>query len=250
MFSCSSRGGKLIQRIQDEHLSREINSTFQKSIFAQHISQLKKVLHQDIYLYGGFVRDVLVRHYQTSRIETCDLDILVDESQEKLLTPKFLNMHLTSMGSPRWKPTSDICIDIVPFSRSTKILTGDNKEITIENAIESTHITTSAIAFDVRRGIVYDGGCRDAIHSRTVEILYEKGTDHSRLAVYLLGHSEKLGFNLGNHAKMFLHKNYSEQFEQQVLECASKRGLGSQREKMKKMLKEVYDEINNSGGRS
>jgi len=181
------------------------------------------------YLWGGAVRDPIVRAKYGQNDETRDFDILVDDSQDRIDFKKLLqglgDIFYTRLGSPKWRPENGLEIDIVPFSNATRLRNGEQLPVSLNTALRSCEFTTSAIAYGLQDRTVYSYGALEGIGKREIDLLYPDGEEAHILMCKLVLQTERLGFERGPKATRLIVEGYSPDLDTRIKRYMEYKGL-------------------------
>ena len=106
------------------------------------------------YIYGGYIRDLMIEYFYKIQLQKKDIDIIVDSDVpiEPCLKglPGFIGK--TSLGGIRWYPTSknNLYVDIWRIQKNINIVI-QNIKPTIENAIKGPVFNLNRICFDLKK---------------------------------------------------------------------------------------------------
>jgi tRNA nucleotidyltransferase/poly(A) polymerase len=190
----------------DQRLTEAVKRTTDEHQYAEEVYKIiKKLDGINSFLCGGSVRDPIVKVMYGTENRINDFDFLVDDSKEKIDFKKLFPecKTYTRFGSPKLKPFQDLTIDIFPFSNATT-LKKIKASVSLETFLKSVHITTSAIAYNLKENKIYSCEGLEDIRKKQVDILYSQGETKPALMATLILHSEKLDFRLGQKAKDFI----------------------------------------------
>lgn len=204
----------IMRTIQDERLSKAIMENMTESPFFEYVERVLDVLKgHKVYLWGGAVRDPIVKELYTLNYETRDFDINVDDSKHELdfrrLFYGFEGMFYSRHGTPKWKPINGLEIDVGPFSAATVYKRQPLLPIDLETSLASVDISTSAIAYDLGTGTVYSEQAWEGIERKEVDVLHQYGEEPSVIMCRLVLHGHKLSFDVGQMGRKFVADNYS-----------------------------------------
>ena len=210
---------------QNTEFTQAVENNLKGSKFYEHVNKtLSRILqYHDAYLWGGSVRDPIVRSlYGNGEIpETRDFDILVDDSDGKINFKKLLyglgEMHQTRFMSSKLRPANGLEIDVVPFSNSSRLLNGEELPVSLETVLTGCEFTSSSIAYGLKDRRIYSNGAIESIKSKQIELLYAYEASHilmSRLVLQL----RRLDFKIGERAKKLVIDNYSPELDKYIME--------------------------------
>jgi hypothetical protein len=151
----------------------------------------------------------------------------------------FTDVYYSRFGSPKWRPSNGLEIDIVPFSNSTKLRNGYVLPNNLETSLSSCDFTTSAIAYSLDKGIIYCCGALEGIDKKEIDILYGDGEEPHILMTRIILHSKKLEFSIGVKANEFIKDRYNPEMDSHI-----KRYL--EYKKMNEHLPLVLDNLKNN----
>jgi len=205
-----------MKTLQNERFSKAIQQNLEESPFYEYVQRVIDVLKAEkikVYFWGGAVRDPIVDVLYGLDYDTRDFDLIVDDSENKINFKKifdgFEGMYYSRHGTPKWKPTNDIEIDVGPFSAATIYKRCPELPVNLETALMSVDITTSAIAYDLEKRTIYSVEALEGIQKREVDVLYEYGEEPAVIMCRLILHGNKLGFEIGQKGRRFIIERYS-----------------------------------------
>jgi hypothetical protein len=190
----------------------------------EHVPYLQRLL-DDVFVdrrvlfWGGAVRDPILSAVYGKSCSTNDFDLLIDDSEEAVDFPRLLgglgDIFYTRFGSPKWRPDNGFEIDMVPFSNTGKShLVGDPA---LEAALQSCEFTTSAIAFDPRKEIIYSCGAFEGYNANEIELLRPDLEETHILVTRLALMSMRFGFNPGPKASELISTQYQSTLDRRIL---------------------------------
>jgi hypothetical protein len=195
------------------------------------------------YLWGGAVRDPIVRAKYGRNGETKDFDILVDDSQGRIDFRKVLkslgDIFYTRLGSPKWRPENGLEIDIAPFSNATRLRNGEQLPISLDTALQSCEFTTSAIAYGLQDRAVYSCGALEGIDKQEIDLLYPEGEEAHILMCRVVLQSERLGFERGQKATGLIVEGYSPNLDNHIRRYMDYKGLEAKFEHVVEQLRQI-----------
>lgn len=195
------------------------------------------------YLWGGAVRDPIVREKYGRNGETKDFDILVDDSQGRIDFKSALkglgDLFYTRLGSPKWRPENGLEIDIAPFSNATRLRNGEQIPISLDTALQSCEFTSSAIAYGLRDEAVYSCGALEAINKQEIDLLYPNGEEAHILMGKVILHAEKLGFEKGPRITRLIMDGYSPELDNHIRRYMEYKGLEAKFEYVVEQLRQI-----------
>jgi hypothetical protein len=205
------------------------------------------------YLWGGAVRDPLVKAKYGRNGETKDFDILVDDLQGRIDFRKLLkglnDIFYTRFGSPKWRPENGLEIDIAPFSNATKLRNGEQLPISLDTALQSCDFTTSAIAYGLQDRTVYSCGAIEGIDKQEMDVLYPNGDEAHILMSRTIILAERLGFQVGSSAIRFIAEGYSQDLDIHIKRYLEYKGLEAKFEHVVEELRNIQANRPKGGGR-
>ncbi len=195
------------------------------------------------YLWGGAVRDPIVRAKYGRNGETKDFDILVDDSQGRIdfrnLLKRLGDMFYTRFGSPKWRPGNGLEIDIVPFSNTSRLRNGEQLPISLDTALQGCEFTTSAIAYGLRDKAVYSYGALEGIDKQEIDLLYSEGEEAHILMCRVVLQAERLGFERGPKATGLIVERYSPDLDNHIRRYMEYKGLEANFEHVVEKLRKI-----------
>jgi tRNA nucleotidyltransferase/poly(A) polymerase len=190
-----------------------IKRNLEESPYHEYVAKVLEILYgKTVYLWGGAVRDPIVRELYGLDFETRDFDLTVDDSEERInlrgLLKGLRGIHFSRFGTPKWKPKKGLEIDVGPFSAGT-IFKRENLPINLETTLISVDVTTSAIAYGLADETIYSVKALDDMRKKEVNVLNPYGEDPSALMSRLVLHSDHLSFEIGEEGKAYISEKYS-----------------------------------------
>lgn len=209
---------------------------------------VNKVLRKyQVYLFGGAVRDPIVKAKYGQNEETRDFDILVDDSQGRIDFKNILkglgDIFYTRLEAPKWRPENGLEIDIVPFSNATRLRNGEQLPISLDTALQSCEFTTSAIAYGLRDEAVYSCGALEGIDKKEIDLLYPYGEEAHILMCKVILHSEKLGFEMGPKVTELIVEGYSPDLDTHIKKYMEYKGSEAKFEQVVEQLRQIKTQI-------
>lgn len=200
--------------LQDERFSRAIQQNLEESPFFEYVQRVIDALKgENVYFWGGAVRDPIVNVLYGLDYETRDFDLTIDDSEKEMDFRKIFNgfggIYYSRHGTPKWKPINGLEVDIGPFSAATIYKRQPKLPRNLETALVSVDITTSAIAYDLEDGLIYSVEALEGIQKKEVDILYEHGEEQAVIMCRLILHGNKLDFEIGQKGRKFITERYS-----------------------------------------
>ncbi len=204
--------------LQDQRFSKAIEQNLEESPYYEHVFIVIDTLKAEkTYLWGGAVRDPIAKVLHGLKFKTRDFDLTVDDSKKKIdfkrIFDGFGGIYYSRHGTLKLKPVNGLEIDIGPFSAATIHKKHPELPISLETALVSCDITTSAIAYDLEKEAIYSIGALEGIQKREVDVLYEHGEEPAVIMCRLILHSNKLGFSIGKRGRKFIMERYSQNQE-------------------------------------
>lgn len=198
-----------------------------------YVSRIKELLEGfDLYLYGGAVRDSILR-----RGPTKDFDFLVnDNGRTEEFNERCRNLDelkFSRYGCPKWSPNG-LEFDLVAFSNAIWDKSYEG-EITVDKVLSRCDLTTSAIAFDLENEIIHDCGALESYEGAEVELLYPGGKPPRQLARIVL-HANRLGFGIGAKARAYIKEHYPTTPYEEIKEYLSYKGWDNHTEEVLRAL--------------
>jgi tRNA nucleotidyltransferase/poly(A) polymerase len=197
-----------------------IKKNLEGSPYHEYVARVLEILYgKTIYLWGGAVRDPIARELYGLKFETRDFDLTVDDSKERINLTGLLKglegIHYSRFGTPKWKPTEGLEIDVGPFSAGT-IFKKQNLPINLENTLISVDVTTSAIAYGLVDETIYSVKGLDDIRKREVNVLNPYGENPSALMCRLVLHANHLRFEIGKEGRIYIAERYSPDLDNDI----------------------------------
>ena len=193
----------------------------------QHLEFLIQILedplcrNKRIFLFGGTVRDALIKYINNEDISSKDFDLMFDNSDEEmdfeLLMLGKENLATNKFGYIKWSPMSSFELDLTPLL----CVINETRFKTLEERLNFLDLTTSSLAFDLTNNILYDISTVDGIKSKEVDI----NNNYLDAPVRALYHSLKLGFTLGPKAMQLFRDINPETLEQSIDKYLTRKNL-------------------------
>jgi tRNA nucleotidyltransferase/poly(A) polymerase len=194
------------------------------------------------YLWGGAVRDPILRRMYGVEGHIKDFDILIDDSQLEVDLVKLFNdesnIFYNRFGTLKLKPGDGIELDIARFSDIHRV-NESRENITIEKILESCDLSTGAIAYDVKKGVIYEFSALDSIKNRVIEVLDHANDESHVLMTKLVLHSDKFGFRIGDSGIRLISANYSPKMEENIRNYLAYKGLQRKQDYVINTLSEI-----------
>jgi tRNA nucleotidyltransferase/poly(A) polymerase len=196
----------------------------------------------DCYLWGGAVRDPILKMMYGTNGHINDFDILVDDSQTEVdLNNRFINesnIFYNRFGTLKLKPGEGIELDVARFSDIHRVKES-RENITIEKILESCDLSTGAIAYDVRKGIIYEFSALDSLKNRVIEVLDHAHDEPHVLMTKLVLHSNKFGFSIGDTGIKLVTTKYSPEMDENIHNYLAYKGLQKKQDYVITTLNEI-----------
>jgi hypothetical protein len=192
----------------------------------------------DYYIWGGFVRDSLIKHFHNTNLKPSDIDYLVDTETGR--GKKFYSNHPFSKRFEDWtfcdQTKKNICtiwfclepFDFGSLDFNKKMLINANAPRGLEHNLSSCDLNTSAIAYSPKKDEFYDCGAINAIKKREVDLLWTKDNKPIDTLSRLVSHAHKLNFDIGQRGINYIKEKYSNELDSKIihyLTCRSKANL-------------------------
>ena len=197
---------------RDKRFIDAIQRNLEESPYRKYVERVLEILDgKVVYLWGGAVRDPIVRELYGLDFETRDFDLTVDDSKERIDLRRLLKglkgMYSSRFGTPKWRPIKGLEIDIGPFSAAT-IFKRKNLPINLETTLISVDVTTSAIAYGLEDKTIYSVKALDDIKKKEVNVLNPYGEDPSALMCRLVLQANHLSFEIGKKGRSYIAERY------------------------------------------
>jgi tRNA nucleotidyltransferase/poly(A) polymerase len=198
---------------RDRSFIDAIQRNLENSRYHRYLERVLEILEDRVvYLWGGAVRDPIVREMYDQKVETRDFDFTVDDSEKRIDLNRLLvgleGLTSSRFGTPKWKPAKGLEIDIWPFSAGT-IFRIKNLPVNLENVLRSVDVTTSALAYGIDDKTIYSVEALNDIERKEVNVLNQYGEDPSALMCRLVLQSHRLKFEVGKKGRVYVAKRYS-----------------------------------------
>lgn len=235
----------LITRHQDPELVNPIRENLAGNRYQSYINRIIDDILREYttYLWGGAVRDPIVKAKYGRNGETKDFDILVDDSQGRIDFKRLLrgltDVFYNRFGSPKWRPENGLEIDISSFSNATRLRNCEGLPVSLDTALQSCDFTTSAIAYSLGDKIVYSCGAIEGIEKQEIDVLYPKGDEAHILMCRIVLHAEKLGFTKGQLATRLIAEGYSCELDSHIKGYMKYKGLETKFEHVVEELRRI-----------
>lgn len=192
-------------------LAMDVGVSFISSPFYGDVSFfLERFSDCKVYLWGGAVRDSLLKSLYGLDVVTRDFDFIVDDSGGPIDFAARLfgldNVSLSRFGTPKWRRGNGLEVDISPFSLIPVERGLNVSPLTIDEKLGYCDVTTSASAFDLRIGELYAGHAVDALLAREVDILFETDAPEALVSKVLV-HADTFGFSVGPRTHDFVMRH-------------------------------------------
>lgn len=200
----------------------------------QHLEFLIQILedplcrNRRIFLFGGTVRDALIKYIYNEDIISKDFDLMFDNSNEDIDFDLLMlgEEHLTKncFGNTKWSPFPGFDLDLTNLQCTINGIQFKN----LEERLFFLDLTTSSLAFDLTNNILYDVSAVDGIKSKEVDIQ----NNYLDAPVRVLYHSIKLGFTLGPKAVKLLKSINISEIEPSIDKYLTRKNLTQYRERV------------------
>lgn len=236
---------------RDQRFVDAIQRNLEESPYSKYVEKVLEMLDgKVVYLWGGAVRDPIVRKLYGLNFETRDFDLTVDDSEERIdlrgLLKGLNGMDSSRFGTPKWRPIKELEIDIGPFSAAT-ILKRKNLPINIETALISCDVTTSAIAYGLKDKTIYSVKALEDIKKKEVNVLHPYGEGPSALMCRLVLQANHLGFEIGKKGKSYIAKRYSPDLDEHIRRFLEYKGAKKLFPSVVRRLRHIQEETRKIG---
>lgn len=197
---------------------------------AEFISNLINNILKDytVYLWGGAVRDPIVKMEHGLDKMTKDFDFLVDDSRRKINFESLLKgmgkIFYTRFGAPRLKLDNGFTVDIVPFSNAPILEKYREYPISLETMLRNCDITTSAIAYGFKDRTIHSARALEGIRKKELDILYPDQEERVLMPRIVI-QADKLKFKIGSKAIKFIRENYSLKLDKDIKDYLKHKNL-------------------------
>ncbi len=236
-----------IKKTADRYLIESVQEELQTN---PHRDYLNKVINEILegrkcYLWGGAVRDPIIKRKYGRNGHINDFDVLVDDSEDPLdfrTTFKGTsNVFYNRFGTVKWKPVDGFDIDVSRFSNANMLRNGgrDKYAVSLETSLASCDFNTSAIAFDLADNTIYDNGALEGIEKQEIDLLEHAGDEPHVMMVRLILHSDKFGFTIGPRGNRLIAEGYSPKLDENIQSYLHYKNIGEQQEYLINRLRNV-----------
>ncbi|MBR9701000.1 hypothetical protein GOV11_04000 [Candidatus Woesearchaeota archaeon] len=157
--------------VRDERLVQAVRDDYESSKWFSHVEKIRSQLDFfNLYIWGSFVRNSLIRRIHEEAIEPGDMDLVVNDHIYPINMVRFgtrVGASFSKFGSPQWEAAPGIHIDLIPFSNAK-----DGDVFSIDEFLAKENITTNAIMYDPTFDVLYDDGAIKSINDRTLDVHY------------------------------------------------------------------------------
>jgi hypothetical protein len=196
--------------ITDPRIVNAVRAYVESSAWYTYVQQVLERTDKPAYLWGGAVRDPLLKLLIGLEKEKGDVDMVLDISLEEAeaitatLSPKTTNRFHTV----KWLPEPELEIDISCFLNGNRVRY-EGVAPTLEHAVTGCDLRTSALAYNLRHPAVYSDGAVQAIQERTTGIHYERSEPLPILMTRVVLHAEYLQFAIDPATQRFIRQHYN-----------------------------------------
>jgi tRNA nucleotidyltransferase/poly(A) polymerase len=236
---------------RDQRFIDAIQRNLEESPYCKYVERVLEILDgKVVYLWGGAVRDPIVRELYGLNFETRDFDLTVDDSKEKVdlwrLFKGLKGMYSSRFGTPKWRPIKGLEIDIGPFSAAT-ILKRKTLPINLETILISVDVTTSAIAYGLKDKTIYSVKALEDIKKKEVNVLHPYGDDPSALMCRLVLQADHLGFKIGEKGRSHIAERYSPDLDGRIRRFLEYKGVKRRFPFIVRRLRHIQEEAHKTG---
>lgn len=234
----SSQDKRLVQAVQ-----RELETNPYKK-YLNHIVH-EVLAGRKCYLWGGAVRDPIVKELYGRNGHVKDFDILIDDSDEpvdfRAIFKGENNIFYNRFGTVKLKPTTGFEIDVSRFSNANLVRNGgkDRYPVSLETSLISCDFNTSALAYDLKTGVIYEHNALDAINKKEIDLQEHAGDEPHVMMARLILHSDKLGFSSGPKGEKLISKGYSPVLDKNIGRYLGYKDLSKKQERVLGKLNEI-----------
>jgi hypothetical protein len=236
----------------DPELVNPVKENFAGSIYQPYVGRIITEIFGGFpcYLFGGAVRDPIIRAKYKQVVRPRDFDVLVDDSRGDIHFRERLNelgnLVYSRVGSPKWKPKCGLEIDIVPFSNATRLRKESKLAVSLDTALQSCEFTTGAIAYGLQDGIIYSCGALEKINEREIDLLYPNGEEVPVLMCKAVLQVRRLKFKLGHQITQLIARRYSSDLNEPIREYLRYKELSDSFNFVVKRLKQIKVQANSN----
>jgi hypothetical protein len=237
-----------VTKHQNPELVNPVSENLARSRYHSYVMRVVNEILREYpsYIWGGAVRDPIIRAKYGRNGETKDFDILVDDSQGRIDFRKLLvglqDVFYTRFGSPKWRPENGLEIDIAPFSNATRLRNGERLPVSLDTALKSCDFTTNAIAYHFGEGSVYSYGAIEGIDKQEIDVLYPKGEEAHILMCRAVLLGERLGFKKGPVATKLIVEGYSPNLDAHIKRYLEYKKVKAKFEHVVEELRRIKDQ--------
>jgi len=175
----------------------------------------KIFLESDINIMGGFVRDSILEVLYGYNFPINDLDILITDKNFVEKTNYFEKKHFSKLGGLKFK-YNNFSIDLFGINQIYFLNENPFLAKNLENVLKGVDISTSAIAYNIGKGEIYDESAMEGIYKKEVNILNPEVVDSGTTITRLIIHADKMNFKIGEIGIKYIKENYSSKAEKEI----------------------------------
>jgi len=223
-----------------ETVKRELDTHPHKALLNQVVN--KVLAGRKCYLWGGAVRDPLIKQRYGRNGHINDFDVLVDDAEEAIDFETIFkgesNVYVNRFGTVKWKPVDGFDIDVSRFSNANIVKTG-KFPASLDTSLRSCDFNTSAIAYDLADGTIYDHSALDGIEKQEVDLLEHAGDEPHVMMARLILHADKFGFTIGPRGIALIEEGYTPKLDDSILGYLKYKGLEDKQAYILQRLSEI-----------
>lgn len=231
---------------RDRRFIDAIQRNLENSPYCNYLERVLEILEgKVVYLWGGAVRDPIVREMYGLNFVTRDFDFTVDDSRGRIDLSRLLKgldgVTSSRFGTPKWRPEEGLEIDIGPFSAGT-IFKIKNLPVNLENVLMSVDVTPSALAYGFIDKTIYSAKALEDIKKKEVNVLNPYGEDPSALMCRLVLQSYRLKFEVGKKGRLYIAERYSPELDGAIKSFLEYKGAKKLFDFVVRRLKQIQEE--------
>ena len=192
------------------------------------IDKISSLGQYPVYLWGGFVRNPIIKVVHGRDCVSRDIDIIVDDTtgiELKAVMDGLSDVYCNRFGCPKWRPENGLEVDVSRFSNASRLRNGEDLPVSLTTSLDSCEFTTGAIAFGFHDRTVYDNGVLEVIQKEEIDLLYEKGEESHVLMCRIVLQSDELGFRIGKRGKKLIYEKYNPDFDPHIRRYMEYKGI-------------------------
>ncbi|MFH1396619.1 MAG: hypothetical protein ABIG93_04430, partial [archaeon] len=236
-----------VKTTQDERLVKAVQRELETNPHRDYLNHVfgEVLSGRKCYLWGGAVRDPIIKELYERNGCVKDFDILVDDSGEPIDFRTVFkgenNVFYNRFGTVKLRPTSDFEMDVSRFSNANLIRNGGREKfpVSLETSLVSCDFNTSALAYDLGTGVIYEHGALDAMDREEIDLQDHAGDEPHIMMVRLVLHSDKLGFSIGPKGRTLISESYSPALDENIGRYLDYKSLSGKQERVLQRLNEI-----------